>query len=103
MGLIRSADHSECRILIRIVSTDCLNLVRDEKWWGMSKLHSNKLKSLTRLNRRVTINPLLRTRLIWFTRVWLVDVLDLILSVFKSVIKFVFKSILIFISAMLLF
>ena len=37
----------------------------------MNEMQTHKLNGLQRMNRRMTLNPLLRTRIIWWSRIWL--------------------------------
>ncbi len=64
----------------------------------------NKTRSrnaLQRFNRRLTLDPLARTRLIWIGRVWLVSVLHFVGSVIESIFKIITKIVLIILAAIL--
>lgn len=60
----------------------------------MNRVRTQKLNAFQRFNRRVVLSPLLRTRLIWIGRVWLVNLFHtismIIESIFKAIAKFLF-------------
>jgi len=55
--------------------------------------------ALQRFNRRVTLDPLTRTRLIWIGRVWLVSVLQFVGTVIESFLKIIMKIVLVILAA----
>ena len=68
----------------------------------MSAIQIKKLNGLQRLNRRITVNPLLRTRLIWLSRIWLVNSFHFIGAMIEGIVKFIVKTILVIIAAFFL-
>ncbi len=65
----------------------------------MNEMQTGKLNVLQRMNRRVTLDPLFRTRLIWIGRVWLVSVLKFVGVVIESFVKIITKIVLIILAA----
>ena len=65
----------------------------------MSKMQTRRLNSFQRLNRKITFHPLLRTRLIWMGRVWLVSILQFAGVVIESLLKIITKIVLIILAA----
>ncbi len=55
--------------------------------------------AIQRFNRRVTLDPLTRTRLIWIGRVWLVSVLQFVGVVIEGIVKIFVKIVLIILAA----
>ena len=47
----------------------------------------------------MTLDPLTRTRLIWFGRVWLVSVLQFVGAVIEGIVKIITKIVLIILAA----
>jgi hypothetical protein len=46
------------------------------------------------------VNPLLRTRLIWWGRIWIIKLIQVLVKIFEGIIKGVAKLILIIIAAL---
>lgn len=68
----------------------------------MNKTQKHKLNALQRFNRRVTLDPLIRTRLIWIGRVWMVSVLQFVGIVIESIVKVITKIVLVILAAVFL-
>ncbi len=66
----------------------------------MNGMQTRKLNGFQRLNRRFTLNPLMRTRLIWWGRIWIINLIHAIVSIIEGIIKAVAKLILIIIAAL---
>ncbi len=65
----------------------------------MNKTQTQKLNALKKFYRRMTLNPLSRTRLIWIGRVWLVSLLQFVGSVIESFVKIITKILLVILAA----
>ena len=65
----------------------------------MNEMQTRKLNRLQRLNRKMTLDPLFRTRLIWVGRVRLVSVLQFIGTVIESIVKIIAKIVLVILAA----
>ena len=66
----------------------------------MNEMQTRKLNRLQRLNRKMTLDPLFRTRLIWVGRVWLVSFLQFIGTVIESIVKMIAKIVLVILAAL---
>ena len=65
----------------------------------MKKMQTRKLNGLQRMNRRVTLDPILRTRLIWMGRIWLLSILKFVGVVIESIVKIIAKIVLVILAA----
>lgn len=65
----------------------------------MSEMQTRKLSGVQRLNRKMLLSPLTRTRLIWISRVWLVSFLQFIGNVIESIVKIIAKIVLVILAA----
>ena len=65
----------------------------------MNEMQTRKLNRLQRLNRKMTLDPLFRTRLIWIGRVRLVSVLQFVGVAIESIVKIITKIVLVFLAA----
>ena len=65
----------------------------------MSEMQTRKPSRVQRLNRKMLLSPLTRTRLIWISRVWLVSVLQFIGTVIESIVKIIAKIVLVILAA----
>ena len=65
----------------------------------MSEMQTRKLSGVQRLNRKMLLSPLTRTRLIWISRVWLVSFLQFIGTVIESIVKIIAKIVLVILAA----
>ena len=68
----------------------------------MNKFQTRRLNGLQRLNRKLTLNPLIRTRLIWVGRIWIVNLLYFFGKIFESIFKVIVKIVLVIIAALFL-
>jgi hypothetical protein len=68
----------------------------------MNNLHTRKLNRFQRLNRKFILNPLMRTRLIWWGRIWIINLIHVNVRIIEGVIKAIAKLILIIIAALFL-
>ena len=68
----------------------------------MNKFQTRRLNGLQRLNRKLTLNPLIRTRLIWVGRIWIVNLLYFFGKIFESIFKVIVKVVLVIIAALFL-
>jgi hypothetical protein len=68
----------------------------------MNGMQTRKLNRFQRLNRRFTLNPLMRTRLIWWGRIWIINLIHVNVRIIEGVIKAIAKLILIIIAALFL-
>ncbi len=66
----------------------------------MNEMQTRKLNGLQRINRRMTLNPLHRTRLIWIGRVWIISILQFIGTVIESIVKIIMKIVLVILAAL---
>ncbi len=65
----------------------------------MNEIQTRKLNGFQRLNRRFTLNPLTRTKLIWWGRIWIINLIHVIVRIIEGVIKAIAKIVLIIIAA----
>ncbi len=65
----------------------------------MNGMQTKKLNRIQRLNRRFMLNPLARTKLIWWGRIWIINLIHAIVRIIEGIIKAVAKLILIIIAA----
>ena len=65
----------------------------------MNGMQTKKLNRFQRLNRRFMLNPLTRTKLIWWGRIWIINLIHAIVRIIEGIIKAVAKLILIIIAA----
>ncbi len=66
----------------------------------MNGIQSRKLNRFQRLNRRFTMNPLMRTRLIWWGRIWILNLIHTLVRIIEGIIKAIAKIVLIIIAAL---
>ncbi len=66
---------------------------------GVKMNKTRNRNALQRFNRRGTLDPLTRTRLIWSGRVWLVSVLQFVGTVIESFVKIIMKIVLVILAA----
>ena len=68
----------------------------------MNEMQTRKLNGLQRLNRRMTLNPLLRTRIIWWTRIWVTKFFATLGMIVEAFIKTIVKIVLVIMAALFL-
>jgi hypothetical protein len=68
----------------------------------MNEMQTRKLNGLQRMNRRMTLNPLLRTRIIWWTRIWVTKFFATLGMIVEAIIKTIVKIILVIMAALFL-
>ncbi len=66
----------------------------------MNGMQTKKLNRFQRLNRRFMLNPLTRTKLIWWGRIWIINFIHAIVNIIEGVIKAIAKIVLIIIAAL---
>ena len=66
----------------------------------MNGMQTQRLNGFQRLNRTITLDPILRTRLIWLSRVWFVSILQFVGVVIESIVKTITKIVLIILAAL---
>jgi len=65
----------------------------------MNEMQTRKLNGLQRMNRRVTLNPLLRIRIIWWTRIWLAKFFATLGMIIEGFLKLIVKIVLVIMTA----
>jgi hypothetical protein len=68
----------------------------------MNEMQTRKLNGLQRMNRRMTLNPLLRTRIIWWTRIWVTMFFAILGMIIEAIIKTLVKIVLVIMAALFL-
>ena len=68
----------------------------------MNEMQTHKLNGLQRMNRRMTLNPLLRTRIIWWTRIWVTKFFATLGMIIEAIIKTIVKIVLVIMAALFL-
>ena len=68
----------------------------------MNEMQTRKLNGLQRMNRRITLNPLLRTRIIWWTRIWVTKFFATLGIIIEAIIKTIVKIVLLIMAALFL-
>ena len=68
----------------------------------MNEMQTRKLNGLQRMNRRMTLNPLLRTRIIWWTRIWVTKFFATLGIIIEAIIKTIVKIVLVIMAALFL-
>ncbi len=68
----------------------------------MNEMQTRKLNGLQRMNRRMTLNPLLRTRIIWWTRIWVTKFFATLGVIVEAFIKTIVKIVLVIMAALFL-
>jgi len=68
----------------------------------MNEMQTRKLNGLQRMNRRMTLNPLLRTRIIWWTRIWVTKFFATLGMIVEAIIKTIVKIVLVIMAALFL-
>ena len=68
----------------------------------MNEMQTRKLNGLQRMNRRMTLNPLLRTRIIWWTRIWFAKFFATLGMIIEGFVKTIVKIVLVIIAALFL-
>ncbi len=63
-------------------------------------MQTRKLNRFQRLNRRFMLNPLMRTRLIWWGRIWIINLIHVFVRIIEGMIKVIAKIVLIIIAAL---
>ncbi len=66
----------------------------------MNGMQTRKLNRFQRLNRRFILNPLTRTKLIWWGRIWIMNFIHAIVRIIEGIIKAIAKIVLIIIAAL---
>ena len=66
----------------------------------MNGMQTRKLNRFQRLNRRFTLNPLMRTKLIWWGRIWIINLIHVFVRIIEGIIKAIAKIVLIIIAAL---
>lgn len=69
------------------------------KGGSMNKMRNSNLNAIERLNRKFTLNPLIRTKLIWFGRIWIADLINMLGKIIEKTVKGIIKIILIIVAA----
>ncbi len=67
----------------------------------MNGMQTRRLNGLQRLNRKLTLNPLIRTKLIWVGRIWIVNLLHILGKIIEGIFKVITKIVLVIIAALL--
>lgn len=65
----------------------------------MNNIQTRMLNRFQLLNRRFILHPLLRTRLIWWGRIWIVNLIHVIIRIIEGMIKVIAKIVLLVIAA----
>ena len=68
----------------------------------MNEMQTRKLNGLQRMNRRMTLNPLLRTRIIWWTRISVTKFFATLGMIVEAIIKTIVKIVLVIMAALFL-
>ena len=68
----------------------------------MHEMQTRKLNGLQRMNRRMTLNPLLRTRIIWWTRIRIVKLFTKLGIIIEVFVKIIVKIVLVIMAALFL-
>jgi len=68
----------------------------------MNEMQTRKLNGLQRMNRRMTLNPLLRTRIIWWTRIWVTKFFATLGMIVEAIMKTIVKIVLVIMAALFL-
>jgi hypothetical protein len=68
----------------------------------MNEMQTRKLNGLQRMNRRMTLNPLLRTRIIWWTRIWVIKFFATLGMIVEAIMKTIVKIVLVIMAALFL-
>ena len=68
----------------------------------MNEMQTRKLNGLQRMNRRMTLNPLLRTRIIWWTRIWVTKFFATLGMIVEEIMKTIVKIVLVIMAALFL-
>ena len=67
----------------------------------MNGMQTRRLNGLQRLNRKLTLNPLIRTKLIWVGRIWMVNLLQILGKIIEGIFKAITKIALVILTALL--